>query len=101
MKGLKCIIFSATLLASSLVALAQTGIASGTPYGSGQDSIRCRENISLFSTYVKSESYTDAYEFWKKAYAECPGSSKNIYISGVKILNWQIQQESALQSSKS
>ena len=93
MKGLKCIIFSATLLASSLVALAQTGIASGTPYGSGQDSIRCRENISLFSTYVKSESYTDAYEFWKKAYAECPGSSKNIYISGVKILNWQIQQE--------
>lgn len=73
--------------------MAQTGIASGTAFGSGQDSIRCRQNLSLFSSYAKAESYQDAVEPWRQAYAECPASSKNIYIYGVRILKWQIENE--------
>lgn len=96
MKLIKKILFAATLLSASLVANAQTGAASGTPYGSGQDSIRCRENISLFSSYSKGGNFKEALEFWEKAYKECPASSKNIYIHGVKILNWQIAQEQDL-----
>lgn len=74
-------------------AMAQTGVASGTPYGSGQDSVRCRQNLSLFSSYAKAESYQDAIAPWEAAYKECPGSSKNIYVYGVRILKWQIEQE--------
>lgn len=82
---------AAGLFATS--AMAQTGAASGTPYGSGQDSVRCRQNLSLFSSYAKNESYQDAYEPWRAAYKECPASSKNIYIYGARILKWKIEQE--------
>lgn len=82
---------AAAMMATS--AMAQTGVASGTPFGSGQDSIRCRQNLSLFSGYAKAGSYQDAYEPWKNAYEECPGSNKNIYIYGARILKWKIQQE--------
>lgn len=78
------------LLFSSLSLSAQTGVASGTPWGQGEDSIRCREAVSLFTSYTKSENYADAKEFWEKAFNECPGSSKNIYIYGPKILGWEI-----------
>lgn len=79
------------LFASS--AMAQTGVASGTPFGSGQDSVRCRQNLSLFSGFAKAGSFQDAYEPWAKAYAECPGSSKNIYVYGARILKWKMEQE--------
>ncbi|MDO4707577.1 MAG: hypothetical protein Q4A61_04025 [Porphyromonadaceae bacterium] len=79
------------LFASS--SMAQTGVASGTPFGLGQDSIRCRQNLSLFSGFAKTGSFQDAYEPWVKAYAECPGSSKNIYVYGVRILKWKLGQE--------
>nr|WP_314750575.1 hypothetical protein [uncultured Porphyromonas sp.] len=76
----------------STAAYAQTGKASGTPFGSGQDSIRCRQSISLFTSLGKTGNYQDAYEHWKRAYDECPASSKNIYIIGAKILQWKLKQ---------
>ncbi len=72
---------------------AQTGKESGTPFGQGEDSLKCRQNISLFTSYAKGKNYNDAYEFWKQALDECPASSKNIYFYGAQILNWKIQQE--------
>ena len=72
---------------------AQKGIETGTQYGSGQDSIRCLENISLFIGYAQSKNYEDAYTFWKPAYEECPASHINIYLIGTTIINWQISQE--------
>lgn len=76
----------------STAAYAQTGKASGTPFGHGQDSIRCRQSISLFTSLGKTGNYQDALEHWKKAYDECPASSKNIYIIGSKILHWRLEQ---------
>ena len=73
---------------------AQKGIDNGKPYGSGEDSIRCRTNISLFAPYAKSNNFKDAYPFWKAAYDECPGSGTNIYSYGSQIISWQIEQES-------
>ncbi len=83
-------------LAAGLIAtaaMAQTGAASGSPFGSGQDSVRCRQNLSLFSSYAKAESFQDAVAPWEAAYKECPASSKNIYIYGVRILKWKIEHE--------
>ena len=72
---------------------AQKGIDTGTPYGSGADSVRCVENISLFSPYARSNNFKDAYPYWKAVYDECPGSNLNIYILGASIINWQISEE--------
>lgn len=72
---------------------AQKGVDNGTQYGSGEDSVRCIQNISLFIPYAKSGNYKDAYEFWQIVYNECPASTKDVYLYGVKIVNWQIQNE--------
>lgn len=93
MKLNKSILSMSVALLTSVGAMAQTGVASGTPFGSGADSIRCRENLSLFSSYAKSGNYQDAYEPWLAAYKECPGSSKNIYIHGANILKFRLNNE--------
>lgn len=74
-------------------AYAQKGVDNGTQYGSGADSVRCITNISLFIPYAKAGNFKDAYEFWKIVYNECPASTKDIYLYGVKILDWQIGNE--------
>jgi len=88
----KFLLFAACFLIAA-GANAQKGIDNGTPFGSGEDSIRCMTNISLFIPYAKSSNFKDAYPFWKLVYDECPGATKNTYIYGVQIINWQISQE--------
>ncbi len=73
----------------STAAYAQTGRATGTPFGSGEDSIRCRQSISLLTSFGRTGNYADAYEPWQRAYNDCPAASKNIYIIGAKILHWK------------
>jgi len=87
------ILLLAVCMVAATGAKAQTGKETGTPFGSGADSLRCLENVSLFDSYARSKNYKDAYPFWKKAYDECPASNVNIYIAGVNIINWQISQE--------
>ena len=88
----KLFLFAASILIAA-GAYAQKGIETGTPYGSGEDSINCIKNISLFVPYAKSNNYKDAYPFWKKVYDECPGSNLAVYQYGVNIINWQISNE--------
>lgn len=84
------LILAATCALLSTTAFAQTGKVTGTPFGSGDDSLRCRKNISLLTSLGKTGDYADALKYWQQAYDECPGSSKNIYIVGAKILQWQL-----------
>lgn len=74
-------------------AYAQKGVDSGTQFGSGEDSVRCITNISLFTPYAKAGNFKDAYEFWKIAYGECPAATKDLYLYGVKIMDWEISNE--------
>lgn len=74
-------------------AYAQKGVDNGTQFGSGEDSTRCITNISLFIPYAKAKNYKDAYEFWKIVYEECPAATKDIYLYGVRIVDWEIQNE--------
>ncbi|MGL4292456.1 MAG: tetratricopeptide repeat protein [Bacteroidales bacterium] len=87
------LIFSALLTCGAASLFAQTGAQDGSKFGKGEDSIRCIKNISLYEPYAKAKNYKDALEFWELAYAECPASSKNLYINGAKILEWQIKNE--------
>ncbi len=84
---------SALLTFGAASLFAQTGAQDGSRFGKGEDSIRCINNISLYEPYAKAKNYKDALEFWEIAYNECPASGKNLYINGVKIVEWQIQQE--------
>lgn len=70
---------------------AQTGAETGTRFGSGEDSIRCIRNLSLYREYYKQENYQDADEYWKIVYNECPKATKNIYIHGEKMIRASIE----------
>ncbi len=72
---------------------AQKGVEDGSQYGHGEDSIRCIQNVSLYRTYAKQKDYASALEFWEIAYNECPAATVNLYIDGVNIRRWQMQQE--------
>lgn len=52
----------------------------------------CRKNASLFTDYAKQKDYATALEFWESVYRDCPTYTKNTYIYGVKIVEWQFQQ---------
>ena len=80
------------ILTTVMGAKAQTGIVTGTPFGSGADSLRCRQNLSLVSTYIQTKNYADALPIWKSAYEECPGSTRNLYQWGEQLIKWQISQ---------
>jgi tetratricopeptide (TPR) repeat protein len=58
----------------------------------GQDSISCVTNLSLYREYIKQKNYKDAINPWRKAFQNCPQSTKNIYIDGAKIFNYLIDQ---------
>ena len=90
---MKGILIVAGLWVAVAGAYAQKGVDNGTRYGSGEDSIRCLTNISLFVPYAKVNNYQDTYPSWKIAYEECPAATKDIYLYGVRIVNWQIEQE--------
>ena len=55
------------------------------PFGHGEDSVKCRINLSLMSTSAKAENYKEALTPWNAVYENCPASSKNIYIYGPRI----------------
>lgn len=74
-------------------AYAQKGVDNGTQYGSGEDSIRCIQNLSLYVPYAKAGNYKDAYEFWKAAFDECPAANKDLYLYGTRIVAWEITNE--------
>ncbi len=76
------ILTGALLAALSLTASAQKGVETGTPFGRGDDSLRCLRNTSLYSTYYDNKDYNMAVQFWRPVFNECPGSSKNTYIKG-------------------
>ncbi len=40
---------------------AQTGASDGSRFGHGEDSIRCLKNISIYTEYVKTNNFKDAY----------------------------------------
>ena len=71
---------------TSTVAMAQKGVEDGSRYGHGQDSIDCLNNLSLYSEYVKTKNYAEAYPYWQKVFADAPISQHSIYTNGVVIL---------------
>ena len=51
----------------------------------GTDSVQCVRNRSIYREFVKQKNYDDAIQPWSWAYANCPQSSKNIFIRNYPI----------------
>ncbi|HNQ11694.1 MAG TPA: hypothetical protein PKH65_00040 [Bacteroidia bacterium] len=59
----------------------------------GKDSVACITNIALFTEYYKQGNYTDATEFWKKVFSDCPAARKSTYIYGENMYLKRIEAE--------
>lgn len=68
-----------------LPAMSQTGASEGSKYGQGQDSINCLMNLSLYREFFKHNNYNDAIKSWRIVFDDCPASSQNMYVDGVRI----------------
>lgn len=79
-------LFIAALLVAGS-AFAQKGVEDGSRYGHGQDSIKCLQNISIYTEYVKTGNYEDAYECWKQVFTDAPLAQSGTYSNGAKILH--------------
>ena len=63
----------------------QKGIEDGSKYGHGEDSSNCRKNLSLYTTYYDQKNFDMTLIFWRKSFYECPLSSKNMHLHGIRM----------------
>lgn len=71
----------------ALPAMAVKGVDDGSKFGTGEDSIRCLENLSLYQTYYKIRDYESAYNSWKIVFDECPkAGGRTLYGNGAFLI---------------
>lgn len=74
------------LTLGTTAAFAQKGVEDGSRFGHGEDSLRCLQNISIYTEYVKTNNFKDAYNPWKAVFTEAPIAQVGTYTNGAKIL---------------
>ena len=82
-----------TALLLSTAAFAQKGVEDGSKFGHGEDSIRCMENLSLYSEYYKQKNFKEAFPYWEIAFNECPVSTSRLYSDGEKMVQTMLKKE--------
>ena len=79
-------LFSVIILSLLTVPMmGQKGVEDGSKYGHGVDSANCRKTLSLYKTYYNQKNFDMAMGFWRKAFYECPLSSKNMHLHGTRM----------------
>lgn len=48
----------------------------------GLDTMKCEENLSIYTEFYKHKSYVDAFNSWTYVFLNAPSRTKNIYIHG-------------------
>lgn len=71
---------------SATATFAQKGVEDGSRFGHGEDSVRCLQNISIYTEYVKTNNLKDAYKPWLDVFNEAPWAQVGTYANGAKIL---------------
>ncbi|MDG2080511.1 MAG: hypothetical protein P8J47_01865 [Bacteroidales bacterium] len=67
----------------------------------GNDSIECVKNLSLYrgdykqwkASGYKSDIISSALKYWRHVLDNCPKATENIYVDGVKMINYSIKKE--------
>ena len=78
---------------SATAVFAQKGVEDGSRFGHGQDSLNCLQNISIYTEYVKTNNFKDAFTPWKAVFDEAPLAQVGTYTNGAKILRALIATE--------
>lgn len=68
-------------------------IAEADRFGHGEDSIKCLQNISMYSEHVKAKNYAEAYGPWKAVFYKHPAARIDMYSIGADILRALIKEE--------
>ncbi len=85
----------AATLAMTTATFAQKGVEDNSTYGHGEDSVRCIQNLVVYSDAVKLKDYNSCYEPWLVVFNECPLAKKTtLYTDGVKIVKALYAKES-------
>ncbi|MDR2927089.1 MAG: tetratricopeptide repeat protein [Cytophagaceae bacterium] len=79
---------------------AQKGVDSGTRYGKGEDSVRCVQNLSLYSEDFKNKNYAEAYNSWLVVINECPQAHINLYIDGPRLVKTKMEKATAAEKEE-
>ncbi|MCR4993930.1 MAG: tetratricopeptide repeat protein [Bacteroidales bacterium] len=61
--------------------------------GTGEDSLRTRQNLSMFQMAINSSNWTEAYDVWKPVFDKAPFSQMGIYTNGAYMLAMLISGE--------
>ena len=86
-------LFLAFIAFIAIAANAQNGVSNPYRFGQGEDSVRCRSNISIMNTNVKNQDFKVAYDAWKVLFDEFPVARVDTYTNGIKILAGLIKNE--------
>jgi tetratricopeptide (TPR) repeat protein len=83
------------LTMGSFVSFAQRQqIYENPKYGADSASrMKCANSLSTMSEFMKIDLFDFALASWKEVFHECPASSKNIYLYGVKIYRERVEKE--------
>ena len=95
MKNLLQLVLFLLSMGMFTVSAQQMNINDNPKYGADSASrIECANNLSTMSEFMKIDLYDYALPAWKKVFADCPESSRNIYLYGVKIYRAKLDRTS-------
>jgi len=64
------------------------------PFGkTPEDSLRCRDNISLYSEHYGHRNFAMAYIHWRDVFLNCPGAQQNTFIRGAVLVRMKYNEE--------
>ncbi|HSV89346.1 MAG TPA: tetratricopeptide repeat protein [Bacteroidales bacterium] len=66
-------------------------------FGTGQDSVICVKNLSLFSESIRHRNFSMSLDPWRWLFFNCPLASPNIYIMGASMFRSFIDRETVAQ----
>ena len=55
-----------------------------------ESELDCKTELSIYNEFYNQKNYKDAYPSWSKCFNNCPTESRNIYVQGVAIIEYFI-----------
>lgn len=60
----------------------------------GSDSLKCRQNFSLYNESLKQQMYKEAYRHWQTVMSICPANTASLYENGIFLTNFLMENAS-------
>ena len=73
-------------LLAAVCTFAQNGVTNAYRFGQGEDSIKCLNEISLYSVNLQNKNYEAAYPHWKEVFTNYPVARVDTYTKGEQLL---------------